>query len=447
MSLHLKLNLIITSFLLMLLSASSVFVVKNASEDVRAEVASTANLALHLLDAEIIHYTSDFGWLNNAQSSTDSIFRLEDLGNVRHLKIEFIDAYGKLRDSNHQSLAVEKESAPPEWFEKAMNLSPSTMQDHRIKVVLNGRYLGQLVVTADPSYEIAEIWNDAVGYLTLLVIFFLLINLFVFFAVKNTFKPVGKIIDGLNEMEKGNFSMRLPVFNQIELRAISEKFNLMADTLQKSATNNHRLTHQIIRLQEVERKTLARDIHDEIGQYLTAIHLDASVVVSAAKLSLAKESGLAIRELSMQMMDIVREILQRLRPRAIDELGLELATKELIAHWKSRHKTIHISQIIPENLGVINEDTAITIYRLIQECLTNIAKHANAKRVIVKIVDESNFIVIDVEDDGVGFDMDNASDGYGLLGMKERVQGLGGVLDVNSSIGNGTRIFARIPKN
>jgi len=175
--------------------------------------------------------------------------------------------------------------------------------------------------------------------------------------------------------------------------------------------------------------------------------LDASVVVSAAKLSLAKESGLAIRELSMQMMDIVREILQRLRPRAIDELGLELATKELIAHWKSRHKTIHISQIIPENLGVINEDTAITIYRLIQECLTNIAKHANAKRVIVKIVDESNFIVIDVEDDGVGFDMDNASDGYGLLGMKERVQGLGGVLDVNSSIGNGTRIFARIPKN
>jgi two-component system sensor histidine kinase UhpB len=221
----------------------------------------------------------------------------------------------------------------------------------------------------------------------------------------------------------------------------------MADTLQKSATNNHRLTHQIWRVQEVERKTLARDIHDEIGQYLTAIHLDASVVVSASKLSLAKESGLAIRELSMQMMDIVREILQRLRPRAIDELGLELATKELIAHWKSRHKTIHISQIIPENLGVINEDTAITIYRLIQECLTNIAKHALAKRVIVKIVDESNFIVIDVEDDGVGFDMDNAGDGYGLLGMKERVQGLGGVLDVNSSIGNGTRIFARIPKN
>ena len=85
MSLQLKLNLIITGLLLMLLGASAVLIVKNASEDVRAEVSSTANLALHLLDAEILHYSTDFGWINN--STKASVFRLNELGNIRHLKI------------------------------------------------------------------------------------------------------------------------------------------------------------------------------------------------------------------------------------------------------------------------------------------------------------------------------------------------------------------------
>jgi two-component system sensor histidine kinase UhpB len=446
MSLQLKLNLMITVFLLMLLSASSIFVVKNASEDVRAEVASTANLALHLLDAEIIHYTSDFGWLSNSSNSHQSIFRLQELGSIRHLKIEFYDVYGKLRESNHQ-FRNGKIAPPPAWFVQAMNLSASTLQEHRRTIVINGRHIGDLIITADPSYEIAEIWDDAVGYLTLLIASFLLINSFVFLAVRSTFKPVGKIIDGLDEMEKGNFSKRLPVINQIELRAISQKFNVMADALQKSTSNNRRLTQQIIRLQEIERKTLAQDIHDEIGQYLTAIHVDASAIVGSRNLSLAKESAQAISVLSMQMMDIVRELLQRLRPRAIDDLGLELALKELVAYWKLRQKRLLVSQSIPESLGQIDEDVSITIYRMVQECLTNISKHAHAKRIVVMVKDESKFVVISVEDDGVGFNTEVARQGYGLLGMKERVQGLGGVMEVVSVAGRGTKINAKIPKH
>lgn len=111
MSLQLKLNLMISCLLLLLLAASAIFVVKNASEDVRAEVTSTANLALHLLDAEISHYNSDLGWINS--SETTSVFRLQSLENVRHLKIDFFDNNGILRETNrihdHQ-LAVD---APP----------------------------------------------------------------------------------------------------------------------------------------------------------------------------------------------------------------------------------------------------------------------------------------------------------------------------------------------
>ena len=127
----------------------------------------------------------------------------------------------------------------------------------------------------------------------------MLINVLVYFAVKYTFKPVDRILEALTQMEQGQFSSRLPDFKPVELHAIGQKFNAMADTLQSSTQNNHRLTQQIIRLQEDERKSLARDIHDEIGQYLTAIHVDASAILNGRKLSVAKESAQAISLLSL----------------------------------------------------------------------------------------------------------------------------------------------------
>ena len=145
MSLQLKLNLMITCLLLALLSVSAFFVVRNASEDVRAEVASTANLALHLLDAEILHYSSDFGWINNSDGT--SIFRLQSLNNIRHLKIDFYDINGKLRETNRNMQQKLEVNSPPNWFTNAMSLSGSDMQKQTRNIILSGRYVGELVVT------------------------------------------------------------------------------------------------------------------------------------------------------------------------------------------------------------------------------------------------------------------------------------------------------------
>lgn len=454
MSLQLKLNLMITCLLLVLLSASAFFVVKNASENVRAEVASTANLALHLLDAELLHYSSDFGWINSAENA--SIFRLQSLNNIRHLRIDFYDINGKLRETNRNKQQKLDATAPPDWFTNAMSLSGSDMQKKTRNIILSGRYVGELVVTPDPSYEIAEVWDDTIGLLGLAAIFFVLINLLVYFAVKYTFKPVDRILKALTEMEQGRFSSRLPDFKPIELNAIGQKFNAMADTLQSSTQNNHRLTQQIIRLQEDERKNLARDIHDEIGQYLTAINVDASVILNGRKLSVAKESAKAISSVTRQMMDIVHEILQRLRPRALDELGLSLALGELIHHWRQRCRNVNIIQNIVSNIDSIDEAVSITAYRVVQECLTNIAKHAKALRVTINVQQNEQFIFLHIEDDGVGFDSTIAAQGFGLAGMKERIQGLMGEMriesskksdDGNSSVVNqGTRIMIKLPK-
>ena len=459
MSLQLKLNLMITCLLLVLLSVSGIFVVKNASEDVRAEVASTANLALHLLDAEILHYSSDFGWINSAEDA--SVFRLQSLNNIRHLKIEFYDINGKLRESNRNKQHQLEANSPPSWFTNAMSLSGRDMQKQTRNIILSGRYVGELVVTPDPSYEIAEVWSDTLGLLELAATFFVLINLLVYFAVKYTFKPVDRILEALTQMEQGRFSSRLPDFKPIELQAIGQKFNAMADTLQKSTQNNHRLTQQIIRLQEDERKNLARDIHDEIGQYLTAIHVDASAILNGKKLSVAKESAQAISSVARQMMDMVHEILQRLRPRALDELGLSLALGELIHHWRQRCRSINIVQSIASDVGAIDESVSITAYRVVQECLTNIAKHANARRVTINLKKDEQFLYLHIEDDGVGFDPTMTAQGFGLAGMKERIQGLMGEMSIESSgnrnarsqgdvvqgaISQGTRIMIKLPK-
>lgn len=464
MSLQLKLNLMITCLLLVLLSVSAIFVVKNASEDVRAEVASTANLALHLLDAEILHYSSDFGWINS--DGYDSIFKLKSLDNIRHLKIDFYDINGKLRETNRVKRQALDGNAPPQWFVNAMSLTGSELQKQTRNIILSGRYVGEMVVTPDPSYEIAEVWDDTIGLLGLAAVFFVLINVLVYLAVKYTFKPVDRILEALTQIEQGQFSSRLPDFKPVELHAIGQKFNAMVDTLQSSTQNNHRLTQQIIRLQEDERKSLARDIHDEIGQYLTAIHVDASAILNGRKLSVAKESARAISSVTRQMMDMVHEILQRLRPRALDELGLSLALGELAHQWRQRCRNVIIIQNIASDIGPIDEAVSITAYRVAQECLTNIAKHANARRVTISVKQDKQFLYLHIEDDGVGFDPTVTAEGFGLAGMNERIQGLMGEMKIESSkrygtgnpdvanqetvtqlaISEGTRIMIKLPK-
>ena len=445
MSLQLKLNLMITCMLLVLLTISTFFVVKNSREDVRAEISSSSNLVLHLLDDEMLHYLSDYEWINSGDSISN--FRLQSLDNMRHLKIDFYDTNGRLREINHKAKLLADANAPPVWFVKLIYTSDISMQKKTKKIILNGHYIGAIVITPDPSYEIAEVWKDTVSILGLLAIFFVMINVLVYWAVQYTFKPVDRIVDALTKMQHGDFNSRLPHFRQTELHEIGRKFNAMADTLQESLQSNCRLTQQVIRLQEDERKSLAHDIHDEIGQYLTAIHMDASAILKSRKLSSAKESALAISTVTGKMMEVVHQILQRLRPRVLDELGLELALIELVNHSRQRCKNVKIVHNIDKNLGVLDEQVSITAYRVIQECLTNIAKHANAGLVSINVKQDEQFIHLYIEDDGVGFPPVISGQGFGLAGMRERIQGLLGEIHIQSANNRGVKVTVKLRKN
>ncbi len=445
MSLQLRLNLIITSLLLVVMLIGAWAMMKNARDDVRAEVASTATLALHLIDAEILHYTSDFSWLHTPDNGSSSIFRLKSLENIRHLKIEFYDLHGRLRDSNKQNENDQLVDLPPQWFFHAMDITSNSMPRIKRKVYVSGRFVGELVVTPDPRYEISEIWHDTLGMLGMVGMFFVFVNLLVYWAVGKALNPISHILGALTSIEEGKLDVRLPDLELPELSDIAKKFNLMADTLEKTMHNNRQLTQQMIQLQEVERKALARDIHDEIGQYLTAINVDATVIMGAKSLTLVQESAKAISDVAKKMMDIVRDILQRLRPDALDELGLGAALWELVDAWRQRSREVSTSVSIAKNLDKVDEVTAIAVYRIVQESLTNVSKHSNAKRLRLEVKSENNVIHIHVEDDGRGFSVNVKTQGYGLAGMRERVLGLGGEVAIKSELTHGTSIMVKIP--
>lgn len=434
----------ITCLLIIVLIFGSVFMLLNARENVRAEIQSTATLALHLLDREILSFSAKPIGGPNALP-----FNLASLNHIRHLRIEFFDLKGRLRDTNQLHASKAAQRLAPKWFINVMtNISPAahTYRD----VIFGGKSVGRLVVTPDPSYEIEEIWDDTKGLLALVFIFFVAVNVLVYGAINHALKPVNRILGALTDLEHGRLDTRLPDFDLPELASIGEKFNGMAETLEQSINRNLGLSRQIIHLEEVERKSLARDLHDEIGQSITAIHVDAQAIlnikdINQSSIGRLRTSAQAIASVTKTMMGITHQILNRLRPDTIDKLGLKIALEDLVSSWQAKLGGVVCTVNISGNLEALSETVAISVFRVVQESLTNIARYAKAEKVSVGVLEEAETLVIMIEDDGVGFDPKKVSNGFGLNGMRERIEGLSGEFELDSAEGEGTRIVIRLP--
>jgi signal transduction histidine kinase len=224
---------------------------------------------------------------------------------------------------------------------------------------------------------------------------------------------------------------------------------VQAQTQLAQREDEHRLLAQKYMLvQEEERRSLARELHDEMGQCLNAIKLDA---VSIRKMAQGKDAEVeaganAIIELSAHVYDVVRGLTQRLRPAALDALGLRDAVADLVGQWNRRNPGVRCRFEPSGELDQLGEAMNITVYRLVQECLTNVVKHAQASSVVVAIQRSAGALQVSVTDDGRGMDMQvRRAGGLGLLGLRERVEALAGELDLRSAPGAGMQVEARLP--
>jgi signal transduction histidine kinase len=216
---------------------------------------------------------------------------------------------------------------------------------------------------------------------------------------------------------------------------------------------NRELAQEKLRIQETERKHLARELHDELGQYLNAIKLDAVAIgeSSASDPNFSLSASLAIIRSVDHVHGVVSDMIARLRPVGLDELGLVAAIEHFVDHWCQRLPDTRFALSVCGDFESLTEPLKLTLYRLIQEGITNVYKHANAKRAdislerIVSGPGGTDELRLTLADDGCGMQPGRRNSRFGLSGMRERVEMAGGTLTLSSAPGCGLRLVAQMP--
>ncbi len=207
------------------------------------------------------------------------------------------------------------------------------------------------------------------------------------------------------------------------------------------------LLQRLYTAKEDERLALARELHDEMGQTSTAIRTEVAVLQRIGRLHPeADESVKSIAESAQHLSKMTRQMLHRLRPPALDSMGLEQALVSLCDNWQNSTQNLceFKTSALPEGL---NDYACVTVYRIVQEALTNVTRHANAKHVRVQLTLDTQGLNLNIEDDGRGMaDTQAVHPGFGLLGMQERVASVAGRMSISSKLGQGVRLAIQIPK-
>ncbi len=233
-----------------------------------------------------------------------------------------------------------------------------------------------------------------------------------------------------------------------DISQLKKTINLNRDLLHE----NRRLMKELFRIQEKERRILAFELHDELGQWLTAIRSENEVILNnTEKDSIISISAYAIKECIQQMHEVIRSMLHKLRPVLLDTLGLSEALLDLKKQWCSHHPQTILEFKLECDLTKLSEPLSIVVFRLIQESLNNICSHSEATWAQISLCLETvknsavDFLLLHIEDNGKGYDINKKYSGLGLLGMRERVIAMGGTLSVRSALNEGTEINIRLP--
>jgi len=321
-------------------------------------------------------------------------------------------------------------------------------------VLFRGNKIGESVAWIDPAVRTADAWHEFSRLLPVLATALLLLCAMVYAALARALRPTRLIRNGLERIAANDLTARLPPFDLAELSAIGLAFNQLAENLTAAIAQRNELTRRLIALQDDERCRLARELHDEFGQSLAAIRaLAASIRQSVAQDCpdlLSECDGIA--RMATEMMGTLRGALFRLRPPDIDELGLAASLEGLVAGWNRRQCGQTRFKIrLSDRVDGLPPVLGVNLYRIAQEALTNAAKHANARNILLQLTvhdgpnaDNIATIELRVDDDGRACEPTDKS-GMGLLGMRERVMALGGQLSFGAGTGGGSCLHVRIP--
>lgn len=439
MSLRYQINLRILFSSLCILILGSSIAIWQARIAVDKEVESSINLAVKLIGFGVSQVDQ------NKQLETEWLSQFNTLKETRHLNIQLKEASGNILNLTNSFASEQHDKLPPQWFIKLLDDGHYEVE-HKISAV-NG-LTHTLIIQANPLDEITEVWEESLAFLGSL--FFL--TLFTFLTVNLVFnkaiKSTTDIVDALQAIENGEYQHSVTGGSITEYDIIAKAVNHLAYELHATQQENRALTQHSLEIQEDERQHLSQELHDELGQSITAIKVMA-VTASHQKADIKLATD-GIVDICDHVMKVVRSMMQQLHPLVLTELGLKATMEDLLNHWTARNPELSLTIDCPDDVDHLEHKITIQVFRIVQECLTNIVRHAQANHALIKLTikhDSSlqKTLFLEVNDDGKGCAQGKLKSGFGLLGMRERVKSLGGQFTIQSSPEQGMKVLASIP--
>jgi signal transduction histidine kinase len=387
-------------------------------------------------------------WFSLSSSRTPDLQRVATPLMEPGLCISYRDKEGAFRQGICSG-ALADEAAAPESFAALYRAIFHPGEPVSRPLLIGGEARGLAIATFDPATQIGQSWREASRLLSITALALAGLCLAVYAALARALRPTHIIHAGLRQLAANDLSARLPSFDLAELSAISDVFNTLAQKLQAALAERNALTRKLIEVQDDERRHLARELHDEFGQSLTAIAAQAAAAAHTAERECPPllEECRGISRTTAGMMETLRGALVRLRPPDIEELGLALSLESLVASWNGFEKgRTRFDIAIVGDVDDLPPGVCASLYRIAQEAITNAAKHAQARCVRLRLEAGPADTVLSVENDGEATGGDLAPrPGMGLLGMQERVISLGGTLRFERRAAGGARLVATIP--
>lgn len=342
---------------------------------------------------------------------------------------------------------------PPRWFAAIV---PTLLGSHAEvvrPVSPRAATAGTVVATPDAAAAISLAWEYVLNVIDVALLMAAAIAILASVAIAHALAPARAIVTALQRMARGQYRTKLPRFRSMELAMIGNAVGELGGRLEEATEQRAALTRRLIEIRDDERRALARELHDEFGQNLSAILAFANTIETAG----ARENrgnGIAqdarmISQATHHLMASLRDALKRLRNPLPEELGLEASLVNLVDSWRSQSAARPTIQLdVRGDLTDISGPAATTAYRVAQECLTNALRHSSAREISLRIerrAGEDDTLLISVEDDGGG-DAERVaqSAGFGLTGIRERVTAAGGSLSILPARG-GLSVAATIP--